>query len=157
MRLDASCFCFLKRPAEKSPRETRDHAWHRHKTLVPAAQVASFKQPAQVFTEHNSTSETNLLEPTWRRYFLSKPLLLVQSEETMSILSPNESRASRESGIKKKKKRKKWKKEMEQQKKWLMGGCWVSQASEMSLIEADAWQTRRHSIARAATEAADRG
>ena len=34
---------------------------------------------------------------------------------------------------------KKWKKKMkQQQKRWLTGGCGVSQASNMSLIEADA-------------------
>lgn len=33
----------------------------------------------------------------------------------------------------------KWKKKMkQQQKRWLTGGCAVSQASNMSLIEADA-------------------
>lgn len=35
--------------------------------------------------------------------------------------------------------KKKWKKKMEQQqKRWLTGGCGVSQASNVSLIEADA-------------------
>lgn len=41
--------------------------------------------------------------------------------------------ASRESG-----RGEKWKKKMKQQKRWLTGGCGVSQASNMSLIEADA-------------------
>lgn len=45
----------------------------------------------------------------------------------------------------------------QQQKRWLTGGCGVSQASNVSLIEADAWQTRVYSIAPAPTEAADRG
>lgn len=51
-----------------------------------------------------------------------------------------------------------WKKKMkQQQKRWLTGGCGVSQAGNMSLIEADAWQTCVHSVAPAPTEAADRG
>lgn len=46
----------------------------------------------------------------------------------------------------------------QQQKRWLTGGgCCLSQASNMSLIEADAWQTRMYNIAQAPTEAADRG
>lgn len=55
--------------------------------------------------------------------------------------------------------KKKRKKKMEQQqKRWLTGGgCCLSQASNMSLIEADAWQTHMYNIAQALTEAADRG
>ena len=47
--------------------------------------------------------------------------------------------------------------ENETTKKMVNRSCGVSQASNMSLIEADAWQTRVHSIAPAPTEAADRG
>lgn len=54
-------------------------------------------------------------------------------------------------------KKKKGRKKMEQQKRWLTGGCCISQASNLSLIEADAWQTRMYSIAQAPTEDADRG
>lgn len=49
------------------------------------------------------------------------------------------------------------KKMEQQQKKMVNRGCCISQASDMSLIEADAWQTRMYSIAQAPTEAADRG